>query len=162
ALAGYVPILQRSVRAALADAAGKPSVSCLDAFQRLAIEAICEMVIGLKPGPVLEAVREDYVRVVRAVASLPLPLPWSNYARGKRAVSRILSVYAEAITSHAGGHGHDGLSRILAATVEGRHIDPAALQRELHHIVVAGYIVWGWFCTAVIELAEDAGLRERL
>ncbi len=163
ALAGYVPILQRSIRAALADAAKKPSVSCLDAFQHLAIEAICEMFIGLKPGPELEKVREDYERVVRAVASLPLPLPWSNFARGKRAVQRILAVYAKAISEHEHGSSRsDGLARILGATVEGKHIDHAALQRELHHIVIAGYIVWGWFCTTVIELAGDQELCARL
>ncbi len=163
ALAGYVPVLQRTVRAALADTRGKPSVACLPLFQRLAIESICEMVIGLAPGPELDRVREDYDRVVRAVASLPVPLPWSNFARGKRAVERILGVYAKAIREHEQGDARkDGLARILAQTIEGKHLDKLALQRELHHIVIAGYIVWGWFCTAVIELAADDGLRGRL
>ncbi|MEZ0310661.1 MAG: cytochrome P450 [Myxococcota bacterium] len=163
ALAGYVPILQRSIRAALADATTTPKVSCLDAFQHLAIEAICEMFIGLKPSAELEEVREDYVLVVRAVASLPLPLPWSKFARGKRAVQRILAVYAKAIKEHEQGAARtDGLARILSAKVEDKHIDHAALQRELHHIVIAGYIVWGWFCTTVIELGENQELCARL
>lgn len=163
ALDGYIPVLQRSMRAALADAASKPKVVCLEAFQRLAIEAICEMFIGLKRGPELDAVGADYQRVVRAVAALPLPLPWSDFARGKRAVQRILAVYAKAIREHERGGQHtDGLSRILSAAVDGKRIDHGALQRELHHIVIAGYIVWGWFCTALIELADDAALTRRL
>ena len=56
-----------------------------------------------------------------------------------------------------------GLSRILAATTEGgRGITTDEAKMELHHIVVAGLIVWAWFVESILELDRRPEIRERL
>ena len=57
----------------------------------------------------------------------------------------------------------DGLSRILAARTEsGRGITMDEAKMELHHIVVAGLIVWAWFVDAILELEKRPEVRDRL
>lgn len=163
ALASYLETMQRLSREALAGWAAKPEVRLVDGFKRLAIETICLTVLGLARGPALDAVLADYAIVLPGFASLPIPLPGTAYTRARQALSRILAVFETLIKEHETAPKDDGLSRILAArTGDGRAIDLEDLKRELHHVVVAGLIVWAWFVTAVKELSENAAIRERL
>jgi retinoid hydroxylase len=164
ALAAYLPEMQARVGAALAAWSGAPEVRWLDELQRLALETICATVIGIGPGPTLDALARDYAIVLKGFASLPIPLPGTAYTRAKAALARILAVYAETIADHVARPRADGLGRMLAARsiVDGRAMRADEAQRELHHIVVAGLIVWGWFVSAVVELERDGDVRERL
>ena len=64
---------------------------------------------------------------------------------------------------HQAAPGDDGLSRILAARTEsGRGITMDEAKMELHHIVVAGLIVWAWFVDAILELEKRPEVRDRL
>jgi len=57
----------------------------------------------------------------------------------------------------------DGISRILAAALpDGTKIAPDALTRELHHIIIAGYIIFAEFAWAAQELSRRPDLRLRL
>jgi retinoid hydroxylase len=163
ALVSYLPTMQRLSREALADWAAKPEVRLADGFKRLAIETICMTVLGLERGPVLDAVLADYARVLPGFASLPIPLPGTAFTRARQALGRILAVFETSVKEHEAPPRDDGLSRILAArTDDGRGIALEDLKRELHHVVVAGLIVWAWFVTAVKELSANPGLSEKL
>jgi cytochrome P450 len=163
ALISYLPTMQRLSREALAEWAAKPEVRLADGFKRLAIETICVTVLGLSRGPVLDAVLADYARVLPGFASLPIPLPGTAFTRARQALSRILAVFETSVKEHEAAARDDGLSRMIAArTEDGRGIALEDLKRELHHVVVAGLIVWAWFVTAVKELSENAGPREQL
>jgi cytochrome P450 len=163
ALVSYLPSMQRLTREALAEWAAKPEVRLADAFKRLAIETICLTVLGLSRGAALDAVLADYARVLPGFASLPIPLPGTAFTRARKALGRILAVFETLVREHEAAPKDDGLSRILAArTEDGRAIALEDLKRELHHVVVAGLIVWAWFVTAVKELSQNPGLSERL
>jgi cytochrome P450 len=164
ALAGYLPEVQRQVAAALSGWATGAELRWLDGFKRLALEVICTTILGLPAGPTLDAVARDYELVGGGFSSLPIPLPGTAYARARRALDRILAVYAKNAQEHLASPSSDGLSRILAARSarDGRQITVDEAKVELHHIVVAGLIVWAWFVTAVEELERNPEVRERL
>lgn len=164
ALASYLPEMQRRVAAAFAGWATGDELRWMDGFKRLAVEVISTTIVGLPTGPVLDAVAKDYDLVVRGFSSLPIPLPGTDYNRARGALHRILAVYEENVKKHLASPTSDGLSRILAARSarDGRQITVEEAKIELHHIVVAGLIVWAWFATAVQELERNPEIRERL
>ena len=163
ALASYLPVMQKLVSESIAQWSAGGELRLLDEFQRLAIETIAVTMLGLSRGPILDRVLADYGVVTAGFASLPIPLPGTAFTRAKQALARILAVFEKCVDEHRAAPKDDGLSRILAATTEGgRGITTAEAKMELHHIVVAGLIVWAWFVTAILELAKHPELRDRL
>lgn len=164
ALATYLPEMQRQVGAALARWAEQPEVRLLDELKRLALEVICTTILGLSPGPTLDAVARDYEIFGRGFSALPVGLPGTTYTKAKQALDRILAVFEQNVREHQASPKSDGLARILEARSarDGRAISVDEAKRELHHIVVAGLIVWAWFVTAVVELDRHPEVRERL
>ena len=164
ALAGYLPEMQRLIAAAFAGWATGDELRWLDGFKRLALEVISTTILGLPVGPTFDAIARDYELVGGGFSSLPIPLPGTNYDRARRALDRILAVYATNAKEHLATPSSDGLSRILAARSarDGRQITVDEAKVELHHIVVAGLIVWAWFVTAVHELERNPEVRGRL
>ncbi|HVZ86882.1 MAG TPA: cytochrome P450 [Polyangia bacterium] len=164
ALAGYLPGMQRQVAAALESWAGAGELRWLDGFRRLALEVICTTILGLPPGPTLEAIARDYEIVGGGFSALPIGLPGTAYTRAKQALDRILAVFQKNVEDHRANPGTDGVDRILGARSarDGRTITVDEAKVELHHIVVAGLIVWAWFVDAVVELDRHPEVRERL
>ncbi|HVZ72320.1 MAG TPA: cytochrome P450 [Polyangia bacterium] len=167
ALAGYLPTLQTLVERSLASWATGQEISWLAGFKRLAIEGICTTILGLPSGPVVDAVARDYEIIVGGFTSLPVPLPGSAFSRAKAALARVLAVYEKNVRERLASpktSARDGLDHILAARSarDGRQISVDEAKMELHHIVVAGLIVWAWFVTSVRELELHPDVRERL
>jgi cytochrome P450 len=161
AIISYLPGLQRLVRTTLEGWAGAGEVTWPAPLKRLAVEAICSAVIGLPPGPAVDRVIADYDRVLAGFAALPIPLPFSAYQRARRALDRILAVFRDAIRDHFTDGRDDGLARILAAR-DGAELGVDLIARELHHVVIAGLIVWAWLMRAAVELDAAPALRDRL
>jgi cytochrome P450 len=161
AVAGYVPALAALVDRALERWAAASEVRAADELRRLAIEAIGAAVVGLGPGPELDALRADYDLVLRGFHALPVTLPGSTFARAKQAMKRILAAWVRAIREHQSAPREDGLSRMLAAAASSS-LDPEAIAREIHHVVLAGVVVWAWCARAIIELDRNPGVRARL
>ncbi len=164
ALAGYLPEMQRLVAAALAGWANGEELRWLDGFKRLALQLISTTILGLPAGPTFDELAKDYELVGGGFSSLPIPLPGTNYHRARRALDRILAMYEKNAQEHLTNLSSDGLSRILAARSarDGRQITVDEVKVELHHIVVAGLIVWAWFVTAVEQLDRNPEIRGRL
>jgi cytochrome P450 len=163
ALASYLPTMQKLVSECLGKWSAGGEVRLFDEFKRLSIEAIAVTVLGLPRGPVLDNVLADYGFVMAGFAGLPIPLPGTAFTKAKRALARILAVYETSVREHQAAPKDDGLSRILAARTEsGRGITIEEAKMELHHIVVAGLIVWAWFVEAILELGKHPEVRDRL
>src|SRR5262249_19523080 len=114
-------------------------------------------------GPTLDEVRQLYDVVLAGFAALPIPLPATAFTRAKRALSRILRIFEQNIERHRMSSTDDGLSRILAARLpDGRAVTTEEARIELHHVVVAGLIIWAWMVTAVLELDAQPAIRTRL
>lgn len=163
ALASYLPTMQRLVSESVGRWSSGAKIRLFDEFKRLSIEMIAVTVLGLTRGPTLDRVLADYDVVTAGFASLPIPLPGTAYTRAKQALARILAVFETCVREHQAAPKDDGLSRILAARTEsGRGITMEEARMELHHIVVAGLIVWAWFVDAIVELSRYPDVRSRL
>lgn len=163
ALASYLPTIQGVVGESIGQWSKTSGVRLLDEFKRLAIETIAVTMLGLSRGPTLDRVLADYDLITAGFASLPIPLPGTAFTRAKHALARILAVFETCVREHQAAPKVDGLSRILAAKTEGgRGISIEEVKMELHHIVVAGLIVWAWFVNAVLEIGKRQDLRDRL
>lgn len=163
ALASYLPAMQRLVGESVRHWSESGEVRLFDEFRRLAIETIAVTMLGISRGPALDKVLADYGLVGGGFANLPIPLPGTAFTKAKQALARILAVFETSIREHQLSPKDDGLSRILAArTEDGRGISIEDAKRELHHVVVAGLIVWAWFVGAILQLARRPDLRDRL
>jgi len=158
AMAAYVPIIQRTIERYFAKWSGAGEIRWLDEIKRLAIEVICTTFLGLPPGEEMDRLRRDYDVLTSGFATLPINLPGTPYRKALKARDRILAVLRRIVRERRAAPADDGLSRILAATDIGD--DDLAL--ELHHIVVAGFIVYGELVAIVRQLTEHPALRARL
>jgi retinoid hydroxylase len=163
ALAGYLPVIERMVAEALERWAGQEEIAWIPELKRLSIEVICATVMGIPPGAETEALRADYQQVLRAFSHLPVPLPGTAYSRGRAALARILARFETAIAEHRREPRSDGLSRILAATDgAGRQIGVEECKVELHHLIIAGLIVFAELAAIVQQLTRHPDVRARL
>ena len=159
ALASYLPAIQAIVERYLRAWSDEAEVRWLDEMKRLSIEVICSTVIGMPPGEEMDRLRRDYGVLTGAFAALPIRAPGTRYSKALRARDRILETLLGRIREKRRIPGDEGLSRILAADPSLTD-DEAAL--ELHHIVIAGFIVYAELGEMARRLTENPDVRERL
>ncbi|HEX3344799.1 MAG TPA: hypothetical protein VHS09_09520, partial [Polyangiaceae bacterium] len=163
ALASYLPALESTLDASFARWAAEGELGWIDELKRLSIQAICLNVIGIGPGPELDQLLADYGTIGPGLGSLPIPMPGTAFSRARAALGRIFRVLEKAVRDHQERPRDDGLSRMLAAvTADGTKLGVDDAVRELHHIVVAGFIVWGELAAAVMLLDRTPEARTKL
>jgi retinoid hydroxylase len=162
ALASYLPVLQAATEQAFARWSGSGEIAWLAEMKQLSIEAICTAVIGMTPGAEMDRLCRDYGVVTDGFATLPIRLPGTPYSKALAARDRILAVLAAHVRARRGAPTGDGLSRILGSDAGGPPISDEHAVLELHHIVIAGYIVFAELAELVRRLQEHPDVRERL
>jgi cytochrome P450 len=131
-------------------------------LRKLAIEVICLNLLGLEPGPGTDRVCQDYGTVLRGIVSLPLGIPGTPYGRARAARDRLLAEIRELVRARRAEPTGDGLSRILLSRApDGRACTDDEAVLEVHHVVMAGFIVYALMAEAMRRLAEDRALAER-
>jgi cytochrome P450 len=162
ALADYLPVIQSRVEQYFEAWASGAEIRWLDEMKRLAIEVICSTIIGMPPGGEMDRLRSDYGLLTSGFATLPINLPGTRYRKALQARDRILSVLKARVVERRRSPAADGLSRILAAagSTDVLSDDNAAL--ELHHIVIAGFIVFAELGAIVQQLTAHPEVRRRL
>ena len=163
ALAGYLPDMQLVIGSWLARHAGGTAFPAMTALRELAIEAICRNVMGLEPGPETEAMTRDYGLLLAGLAAaVPVRIPGTTYGRAMRARGRLLAAIRTMVEQRRAQPRADALSRILAASAaDGRTYTDDEAVLEMHHIVVAGFIVYAHLAEVVRRLATQPDLRAR-
>ena len=159
ALAAYLPIVQESVERGFRSWSEKPEIRWLDELKRLSIEIICRTVIGMAPGAEMDRLRLDYGILTGGFATLPIDLPGTPYRRALRARDRILAVLTERVRERRRASTGDGLSRILVADPS---LSDGNAALELHHVVIAGFIVYAELAAMILQLTEHPDVREKL
>src|SRR6266545_1498875 len=160
AMAAYLPIVQQTVERYFATWSTAGEIRWLDEMKRLSIEVICTTVLGMQPGAEMDRLRNDYDVLTRGFATLPINLPGTRYRSALQARDRILTVLRRLVRERRQAPTDDGLSRILAAAGATLPDDDVAL--ELHHIVIAGFIVYGELGAIVRQLTLHPEVRARL
>jgi cytochrome P450 len=155
----YIPELQDPIdqtleRIAARDGAPVPVIKDL---QRLAIEAIWTNVLG-PPGAAARVISRDYAAIITGLTSLPVPIPGTPYDRARAARDRLLARIGATIEDRRAAPADDGLSRMLTAHPE---MTNRQAQLEVHHFVIAGFIVYLLMGEVIRRLAENPQLFER-
>jgi cytochrome P450 len=162
ALASYVPILERGVAQMLERWAGGGELRWADELKNLAFDVNFETMTGSKRGPVLEAVREDFTTACQGYPALPVNLPGTTFYRALRARDRLLSVHERIVRERLASPGSDALSRMLTARApDGSTLSVDQAVLELHHLTVAGFIVFAEFVASIIHLSENPEVLRR-
>lgn len=169
ALASYVPILEKTTRAALsswakreAEAGGEPVVA-LPGMKRLAVEGIARSVFGLSDEALVEALLADYQQVTAGLTGLPIRFPGTAYYEALEARDRILGRFRALIGERREKPGEDGVSRIIAAhAADGTRIDDDGLVLEMHHMMLAGLIIFAEFAATLTALTDHPNVRDEL
>jgi cytochrome P450 len=166
ALEGYQPVLQRLIASRLAEWATKGELNGLKECQRLSFEGIASTIFGLSPGPDVDALLADYGKLLAGFSALPIPLPFTTFGQAVAARDRILAFFTSTVEKRqaAGTQGQtDGVARLLnARTADGKPIAPGDLVLELHHIVIAGFIIYAELVATLQVLAENPAVRSKL
>jgi cytochrome P450/tellurite resistance protein len=190
AMPGYVPGMQALVEASLEAWAARGEIRGSDELQRLAITVIARNVVSLEAGPDLEVLLAGFKAVTAGFAGFPVALPGTAFARGLKARDAIFAILRRAVAEHRArasgdptptppqggarnggeqraersrGPHDDGLARILAERGEdGATIPDEEAAKELHHVFIAGYIVYAELAALLERLAERPELRGRL
>jgi cytochrome P450 len=162
AIGSYLPDLEATIEAALAGYAAEGRFVATTELKRLAIRCIWGSVIGPIDPAETDAVARDYATVVAGITAVPVALPGTPYGRARRARDRLLRRIEAAVAARRAAPAADGLSRILAATGPGGvAITDREAVLEVHHIVIAGFIVYLLMVEVLRRLAEQPALRDR-
>src|SRR4051812_14368476 len=166
AMTSYLPAMQASVERFFETWAKSGEIRWLDEMKRLSIEVICANVLGMQPGAEMDRLRGDYDTLTRGFATLPINLPGTTYRKALQARDRIFDVLRARVRERRAQATEDGLSRILAATQTGVSVPQQTAQMsdedvvlELHHIVIAGFIVFAEFGGIVRQLDAHPEVR---
>jgi cytochrome P450 len=160
AIDGYLPAMQSLISTRLAGWAGTDEFPAAAGLRNLAIELICRNLLGLTPGPATDAMCRDYGLVLKGIVSIPVAVPGTPYRQARASRDRLLETIRGIVRERRQVPGDDGLSRLLAArSSDGRAITDDEAVLEVHHIVIAGFIVYALMGEAMRRLAEDQSLR---
>jgi cytochrome P450 len=163
ALVSYVPAMQKTVESYFARWTKEKEVVAVPELKRLALETIAKNVLSLEGGPKFEAMLEDFKKVTAGVTGIPIALPGTRYKEGLEARDRIMAMMREAAGEHRKRPIDDGLSRILGAKADdGSTLSDQDAAMELHHINIAGYIIFAEFACILIQLSKNPSMADRL
>lgn len=163
ALASYVPAMQALVEAALDRWAKAEEVRAAPELKRLAISVIARNVASLGEGPDLEALLAGYQTVLTGFSAVPVAIPGTTYTRALAARDGILTILRRVVAEHREHPRDDGLGRILAEKgPDGATIADDEVVKELHHVFIAGYIVFAELCALLTRLVEHPELQAAL
>ena len=159
AMESYLPQIQGAIERYFKTWANAGEIRWLDEMKRLSIEVICTTVIGMQPGNEMDELRNDYGILTGGFATLPINVPGTRYRKALQARDRILDVLRAKVRERRAMPSSDGLSRILAAA---ENTTDEEIVLELHHIVIAGFIVYAELGAIVQQLTAHPDVRARL
>lgn len=164
AFRAYLPRMQRLIDRYLERwTAGGKELRWSDELELLSMHVVVANFFGVEDEAALRSLREEYSAMTTAFGAVPINLPGTKLSKGLKSVARLHKQLLGYVKEHRATEQDTGLARILAATADdGSTIDDESAARELHHLVVAGYIVFAEFVMGVIQLTRGEALRTRL
>ncbi len=163
-LDAYMPDLRALIDGFLSGTAARDApIVAVPALRKLAIACICKNIMGLDPGPEVDELVADYQIVFSAPNGVPVNVPGTSLRRAIAARDRIFGVFDRLIAQRRAQPRDDGLSTLLQAVAPGgERLDDVACRLELHHVVLAGYIVFGELVGALVQLDRHPNAAARL
>ena len=159
----YLPGIERTVKTSLERCCERGSFEWVPELKKVGIEGICSNFLSMEPGQELDEIVNEYGRVTGGIGGIPFALPGTAFKRGLEAKDRLLVRFEEEIRKRERNPTGDGLDRIIQASLpDGFRLSHDALKREFHHIVLAGYVVFGELVGIITALDSYPDLRKQL
>jgi cytochrome P450 len=159
ALTAYLPAMHLLVQVHLAEWAVRGEVAAVKSAKILALQAVAQDIMGITRKADLQQLEQWYTDIANGFTSLPIPFPGGGYARGLKAVGGVLQYFGQVVRQHRQTPGQDGLSRLLGS---GLSLSDDQAAREMHHMVLAGRVVYAHLLTILFVLSSRAELQTRL
>ena len=161
ALASYLPTMQSIVESHFKKWTGHGEFRWLDGLKEVTFEVIWTNLFGQIDAGKLAPIQQDYEKISLGLVSLPFPLPSTRYGQALAARQRVLNELRRVVNVRKQSPTNDGLSRILKAAKElGISTDHVVL--EMHHAILAGFIVFGHLATAIVFATQESEVQRRL
>ena len=162
ALARYLPDVQSTIERHLSRWAKQDEVTIVDAAQSLALETICRNVMSIEDERTLDEIRRDYLIVAAGFNALPIKIPGGALSKALSARDRLFSRFDAIIADHRAKKYDDGLARMLdAKATDGTKLDDEQTKLELHHVIVAGFVIFAELVGLVLHLGQHDDVREK-
>jgi retinoid hydroxylase len=163
ALTSYVPALQTHLEESFLRWTKQSEIRWVDELQRFAIESVCGSFLGESKGARVDELRKHYKTIDKSFTGMPIKLPGTAYTKGLAAIKQVLGIFHELIAEHQQSAKDDGLERLLKVeTPQGNKLSADQAAREIHHMIIAGRIVWAHLASLVIELKRNPELHKEL
>jgi cytochrome P450 len=163
AVEAYLPTMTRLVDAAFARWANAGEFGWIAELEQLGIEVLGALFASIESEPDLIALVKRCKQIAAASTALPIPLPGTAYTSGVRAKDEALAYYRDLVRAHRERSYDDGLARLLAARADdGTTIADDVAAGELHHLLLAGSIVFAQLVGTIVSLTEHAEVRDRV
>jgi cytochrome P450 len=163
ALPAYLPAMQALVESTFARWASLPAIEGIAELKRLSIAAIARNVISMSDGADLETLLGSFQILTAGFTGLPIALPGTAYKRALVARDVIFEVLGRAVAAHRETEIDDGLGRMLSHVDEhGSKMSDENAVMELHHVFIAGYIVFAELSSLLVTLDGQPELLEAL
>jgi len=159
ALAAYLPAMHLLVRVHLAEWAVRGEVAAVKCTKILALQAVAQDIMGITRSADLQQLEQWYSDIANGFTSIPIPIPGGGYARGLKAVRSVLQYFGQIVRQHRQTGGGDGLSRLLGSA---HAINDDEAAREMHHMVLAGRVVYAHLLTILFVLSSRPELQSKL
>jgi cytochrome P450 len=161
ALDSYLPTMQSIVELHFKKWTGHGEFRWLDGLKEVTFHVIWRNLFGEIDAGKLAPIQQDYETISRGLVSLPWPLPCSKYGRALAARQRVFDELRRVVNQRKQSPTNDGLSRILRAAGKlDISIDQVVV--EMHHAILAGFIVFGHLATAIVFATQESEVQERL
>jgi cytochrome P450 len=163
AIEAYMPTMTRFVDAAFARWVGAGEIGWNFELKRLTIHTLGAVLASIESEAELTALVTRCERIAAGFTALPIPFPGTTYTIGLRAKDAALAYYRELVRTHRERAYDDGLTRLLAARrADGTTIGDDEAPGELHHLFLAGFVVFAQFAATIVHLTEHPDAHERL
>ncbi len=187
-MASYLPDMQNIVESNFERWEKKDYFNFINVSKNLSIEAICTNIFGLRSKSDIYALSDNYTILTKGFSCLPVNISGSVFNKSLKARERIFQTFERIISEHRKEKFNDGLSAILNYNSEITPLKEGPLfpsteiiplkgplfpsteikipesdvKLEIHHLVIAGFIIFSEFVTTLIELSKNSDIREKL
>jgi retinoid hydroxylase len=162
ALEHYLELWQPLLEDRFREWEGMGELAWVEELRKLAIEIIARDMVGIESPEEIARLVDDYGAVTRGMVAVPINFPGTTLYKALKAKERLVAFMAEQVAARRKAPTEDGLSRILGASIGGKQIEEEHAALELHHLFLAGYIVFAELASMIMQLDRSPDIRMSL
>jgi cytochrome P450 len=163
-LAAWMPRMQARFEALLESGAKLPQFELVSAIKFFCFEQICLDLMSIDKTDDARELQLRYESMLDGISSVPINLPGFRFRSVINERDDVLKRYLQIIGDHRAKPRQDGLQAMINGRTKagGVSLTDEQLSLELHHIIVAGYIIYSQLIGMVVQLQKHPDVFQRL